>query len=105
MSAQEILDTCLGGQEVIRRYLRGVDPGSETDEDALRAMLAAIRSLIAAGVGEHMATLEPELFGQACLLLCRMWTDAEDGVTEKIMMQYREIVWQLRYDDRNTQQG
>lgn len=101
MTAQEILDAYLGGQAAVRAYLRGVEAGGETDLDAQRAMLTAIRSLTAAGVDAHMAGLEPELYAQACLLLCRLWTDAEDGASAAILGQYRALLWQLRYDPRN----
>lgn len=101
MSAQEILDK-IGGQEAVRRYLRGVEAGSETDLDAQRSMLTAIGSLRAAGVHDVMVDAEPEMFAQCCLLLCRMWTDAEDGVSEKILTQYTDQMLQLRYDSRNA---
>ena len=104
MNAQEILDK-IGGQEGVRCYLRGVEEGSETDRDAQRSMLAAIGSMRAAGVYEAMVNAEPELYAQACLLLCRMWTDAEDGLSEKILAQDRATMLQLRYDKRNMEEG
>lgn len=101
MSAQEILNK-IGGQEAVREYLRGVEAGSETDLDARRAMLTAIGSLRSAGVYDVMADAEPDIYAQCCLLLCRMWTDAEDGVSEKILYQYTHLMLQLRYDERNA---
>ena len=100
MSAQEVLEI-LGGQEAVRVYLRGVDPGSEVGRDAQRSMLAAIAAMRGAGVQDAMAQAEPELYAQACLLLCRMWTDAEDGAAEKIVDQFRSAMLALRYDNRN----
>ncbi|MDO5299942.1 MAG: hypothetical protein Q4F18_10980 [Clostridia bacterium] len=101
MTAQEILDK-LGGQEMVRQYLRGVETDSETDLDARRAMLTAIGSLRSAGVYDVMADAEPDIYAQCCLLLCRMWTDAEDGVSEKILDQYTHLMLQMRYDGRNA---
>lgn len=100
--AQEVLDELLGGVSTVRDYLRGIDEGSETDRDAQRSMLAAIDSLRSAGVYDAMAEAAPEQFAQACLLLCRMWTDAEDGVSEKLLAQYNALALQLRYDERNN---
>lgn len=104
MSAEQILER-IGRQECVRRYLRGVEPGSETDEDARRAMIAAIHSMRASDIHDAMAEASPELYAQAALLLCRMWTDAEDGVADKIIAQYRSIALQLRYDKHNTEEG
>lgn len=99
-TAQGVLEL-LGGISIVRDYLRGVDEGSETDKDAQRSMLAAIDTLRSAGVHDAMAAAAPEQFAQACLLLCRMWTDAEDGVSEKLLTQYNHLALALRYDERN----
>ena len=37
MTTDEVL-TLIGGEAVVRDYLRGVEPGSEADRDAMRAM-------------------------------------------------------------------
>ena len=103
MTAVEILGL-IGSQDDVRRYLRGVEAGSETDQDAQRAMLAAIRSMPGAGIYDAMAKAEPELYAQACLMLCRLWTDAEDGAEEKIMRQYNAIILQLRYHEKNVKE-
>lgn len=100
MTVDDILKL-IGGQDVVRAYLRGVDPGSETDKDAQRAMRAAIGTVRAAGVHDVMAAAEPDLYGQACLLLCRMWTDAEDAAAAGIAAQYNAVVLLLRTDPRN----
>lgn len=101
MTASEILSLIIT-QEDVRNYLRGVEEGSETDKDAQRTMLTAIRFMPGAGVYDAMAAAEPELYAQACLLLCRMWTDAEDGMEEKILRQYNAIILQLRYHKKNA---
>lgn len=100
MTPEEILAK-LGGVEEVRAYLRGLEPDSEADKDAQRAMLAAISSMDAAGVYPIMAEAKPKLYGQACLLMCRMWTDAEDGAAAAIGRQYAAIILQLRYDEKN----
>ena len=101
MTNAEVLEI-LGGQAVVRDYLRGVGEGSETDRDAERAMLAAIASAGAAGVLPAMAAAEPELYAQYCLLRCRLWTDAEDANVAAIERQTNAILHQLRSDERNT---
>lgn len=103
MTASEIL-SLIGSQDDVRNYLRGVEEGSETDRDAQRAMLAAIRFMPGAGVYDAMAKAEPELYAQACLLLCRLWADAEDGVEEKITRQYYALINQLRYHEKNVKE-
>lgn len=101
MTNEEILEQ-LGGQRIVREYLRGVTEDSETDRDARRAMLAAIASAGAAGIRPAMAAAEPELYAQYCLLLCRQWTDAEDDSADAIRRQREHLCHQLRYDERNT---
>lgn len=103
MTNGEILDL-LGGQAVVRDYLRGVEDGSETDRDARRTMLAAIAAAGAAGVRPAMAAAEPELYAQYCLLRCRLWSDAEDGSTDAITRQANAILHLLRTDERNTEE-
>ena len=101
MTNEEILEL-IGGQSAVRDYLRGVEEDSETDRDAHRAMLSAIASATASGITPAMARAEPELYGQYCLLLCRLWTDAEDGAAEAIVRQTNVLVLQLRHDARNV---
>lgn len=100
MSARDVL-ALIGGQDAVRAYLRGIEAGSETDRDAERTMIAAIDSMRAADIRDAMAEASPELYAQAALLLCRMWTDAEDGVADKIIAQYNRVILNLRYDERN----
>ena len=101
MTNAEVLEV-LGGQDIVRDYLRGIEEDSETDRDAERAMLAAIASATAAGVMPAMASAEPELYAQYCLLRCRLWSDAEDANLDAITRQSNAILHQLRYDTRNT---
>ena len=100
MTNEEILEL-IGGQDIVRDYLRGVEEDSETDRDAQRAMLAAIASAGAAGVKPAMAAAEPQLYAQYCLLRCRLWSDAEDDRADAIMRQSNAILHQLRTDERN----
>lgn len=103
-SAQEVLNL-LGGVDAVRNYLRGIEPGSETDQDAQRSMLAAIAMLRGSGgVHDVMAVCEPELYAQAALLRCRMWTDAEDMKAEEIQAQIDQIILDLCYDERNKEE-
>lgn len=102
-SAREVLDL-LGGVDAVRNYLRGVEPGSETDLDAQRSMLAAIGKVRGAGIHDVMAEREPELYAQAALLYCRMWTDAEDADAEKIQGEINDIILTLRYDKENKEE-
>lgn len=103
MTAAEIL-SLISTQDDVRNYLRGVEKGSETDKDAQRTMLTAIRFMPGAGIYDAMAKAEPELYAQACLMLCRLWADAEDGVEEKIMRQYNAIILQLRHHEKNVKE-
>lgn len=98
---EQVLET-IGGVPAVRDYLRGIEAGSEADRDAQRAILAAIASMRAAGVYPAMAEAEPELYAQAALLLCRLWTDAEDQQADAIGRQAAGIGLQLRYDPRNV---
>ena len=102
MDARELIDTYLGGQERVRRYLRGVDAGSEVDQEAMDSMEAAVESLRAAGVHDSMARCAPKLYASAALLFCRQMVDAEDGAQGDIYAQHVRMVLQLRYDDRNV---
>ena len=106
MTNAEILEL-LGGQAVVRDYLRGVEEGSETDRDAERSMLAAISAASAAGIRPKMAAAEPELYAQYCLLRCRLYADAADEQAAMIERQSNAILHQLRYDPRNdeTEEG
>lgn len=101
MDAQGVL-ALLGGEPAVREYLRGIEEGSEADKDAQRSMLAAIESMRAGGVHDVMATVKPRLYAQACLLLCRLWSDAEDTSEASITRQHNAIVLQLRYDEKNV---
>lgn len=101
MTPAEATLELLGGQETVRAYLRGLEEGSEADADARRAMLAAIGAAEAAGIQPVMARHEPYLYGQYCLLLCRLWADAEDGAEPAITRQAHSLCLQLRNDPRN----
>lgn len=101
MRAEDILIR-IGGEPIVQDYLRGMEEGSEAWRDARRAMLTAISAMRPSGVHPAMAAAEPYLYAQACLLLCRLWADAEDGVDEKIMRQYQQIKHLLAYDGRNV---
>ena len=101
MTTDEIL-AHIGGEAVVRDYLRGVEPGSETDRDAMRAMRAAIARMRAGGVYDVMARHEPELYGDACLALCQMRTDADTGAAPVLARQASDIMLLLRTDNRNN---
>lgn len=103
MTAQEALKL-IGGQDTVRAYLRGVEAESDMDRDAARAMRAAIAAVRGADVHDAMIKAEPDLFAQACLLLCRLWTDAEDGAAAPIAMQYNAVMQLLKNDPRNKQE-
>lgn len=104
MDARTLIDTYLGGQERVRRYLRGVEEGSELDQEAMDNMEAAVESLRAAGVYDAMADCAPKLYAAAALLFCRQLTDAEDSAQEAIYAQHVRLVLQLRYDPRNIKE-
>ena len=101
MTTDEIL-AHIGGEAVVRDYLRGVEPGSEADRDAMRAMRAAIARMRAGGVCDVMARHEPELYGDACLALCQMRTDADTTSAPVLARQASDIMLLLRYDNRNN---
>lgn len=101
MTTDEVL-TLIGGEAVVRDYLRGVEPGSETDRDAMRAMRAAISRMRAGGVCDVMARHEPELYGDACLALCQMRTDADTQSAPVLARQASDIMLLLRTDNRNN---
>ena len=102
MDARTLIETCLGGQERVRRYLRGVEAGSEVDQEAMDSMEAAVESLRAAGVYDSMARCAPKLDASAALLFCRQMVDAEDNAQGDIYAQHVRLVLQLRYDERNV---
>lgn len=103
MTVQAIFDLILTNQDV-RDYLRGVEEGSETDRAALRNMRSAIGFVRGSGVHDAMALEEPEQYATACLLRCRLLVDGATGTeAEDIRRQYNEIVLQLRYDAKNTE--
>ena len=104
MNARTLIDTYLSGQERVRRYLRGVEEGSELDQEAMDNMEAAVESLRAAGVYDAMAARAPKLYAAAALLFCRQLTDAEDSAQEDIYAQHVRLVLQLRYDSHNIQE-
>lgn len=104
MNARTLIDTHLNGQERVRRYLRGVDEGSELDMEAMDNMEAAVESLRAAGVYDVMAGCAPKLYASAALLFCRQLTDAEDSAQEDIYAQHVRLVLQLRSDKRNKKE-
>ena len=103
MTAQDVYDLLLTQQDV-RDYLRGVEEGSETDRAAQRAMLSAIGFMRGSGIHDIMALEDPEQYATACLLRCRLLVDGATGAeAEDIRRQYNEIVLQLRYDEKNTE--
>lgn len=104
MNARTLIDSYLNGQERVRRYLRGVDEGSELDLEAMDNMEAAVESLRAAGVYDVMAACAPKLYASAALLFCRQLTDAEDSAQEDIYAQHVRLVLQLRSDPRNVKE-
>lgn len=104
MDARKLIEDYLGGQERVRRYLRGVEAGSEIDQEAMDNMEAAVESLRAAGVYDAMAKCKPKLYAAAALLFCRQLTDAEDSSQEDIYAQHVRLVLQLRYDDNNVKE-
>lgn len=104
MDARELIEGYLGGQERVRRYLRGVEAGSEVDQEAMDSMEAAVESLRAAGVYDVMAKHAPKLYASAALLFCRQMTDAEDSAQGDIYAQHVRLVLQLRYDERNVKE-
>ena len=94
----------IADEDDVRNYLRGVEAGSETDKDAQRSMLAAIEYMRGGGVYDAMAKACPYLYGQACRILCRMWTDCEDGEAPKLERQFSAILLALRYDEKNVKE-
>lgn len=94
----------IADEDDVRNYLRGVEAGSETDKDAQRSMLAAIEAMRGGGVYDAMAKACPYLYGQACLIKCRMWTDCEDGEAPKLERQFSAILLALRYDEKNVKE-
>lgn len=91
-------------EDDVRNYLRGVEAGSETDKDAQRSMLAAIEYMRGGGVYDAMAEACPYLYGQACLILCRMWTDCEDSEAPKLERQVNAILLSLRHNEKNVKE-
>ena len=91
-------------EDDVRNYLRGVEAGSEIDQDAKRSMLAAIEAMRAGGVYDAMAKACPYLYGQACLIQCRMWTDCEDDDAPKLERQFSAILLMLRYSEENVKE-
>ncbi len=104
MDARELITKYLGSENRVRRYLRGVEAGSELDQEAMDNMEAAVESLRAAGVYDVMAACAPKLYAAAALLFCRQLTDAEDSAQEAIYAQHVRLVLQLRYDERNIKE-
>lgn len=97
MDARELIDTLLGGQERVRRYLRGVEPGSETDLEAMDNMEAAVEYLRASDVTDVMARESPKAYASACLCMCGELTDGEDNAGK-----YNRLWMQLRYHPLNV---
>ena len=56
----------------------------------------------AGGVCDVMARHEPELYGDACLALCQMRTDADTTSAPVLARQASDIMLLLRYDNRNN---
>jgi len=103
MTADAVL-ALITEEDDVRNYLRGVEAGSETDKDAQRSMLAAIEYMRGGGVYDAMAEACPYLYGQACLILCRMWTDCEDSEAPKLERQYNAILLSLRHNEKNVKE-
>lgn len=99
MDARELIETHLGGQDRVRRYLRGVEPGSETDLEAMDNMEGAVESLRASGVYDVMAEKAPKLYANAALCLCGEMTDGEDNAAK-----FNRLWMQLRYHKDNIKE-
>lgn len=102
--ASEILDI-LGGESIVRNYLRGLEDGSETALDAKRAMLSAIEELQSNEVPDRMAEISPNLYATACLLRCGQDTDSDYGNADAIERRYNGIVLKLRHDPRGKEEN
>lgn len=100
MDKEEILEA-IGGVQTVRDYLRGIEPGSEADRDALRAMRAAIDRLRAGGVHDVMATVMPDLYGDTCLAYCQLRTDADEALAPVLRAQLTDGIVILRSDSKN----
>ena len=96
MDARELIDTLLGGQERVRRYLRGVEAESETDLEAMDNMETAVEYLRASDVTDAMASEMTKTYASACLCLCGEMTDGEDNQDK-----FNRLWMQLRYHPRN----
>lgn len=103
MTADAVL-ALIANEDDVRNYLRGVEEGSEIDKDAQRSMLAAIEYIRGGGVYDAMAKACPYLYAQACLILCRMWTDCEDSKALQLERQVNAILLSLRYDEKNVKE-
>ena len=99
---KEKIIALIGGNETVRDYLRGIEPGSEADRDAMRAMRAAIARMRAGGVRDVMAEHEPDLYGDACLALCQMRTDADAQSAPVLAQVASDIMLLLRTDEHNN---
>ena len=96
-NAGEIL-ALISKEKDVRNYLRGIEEGSEADEDAKRAMLAAIEEMQAGGVPDGAAKTAPSLYAQGALLLCQINTDAAAEDIERLERRVNGITLQLRHD-------
>lgn len=100
MTTEDVLGL-IGGEEDVRNFLRGVEPGSEMDKDALRAMKTAIERLREGGVCDEMARHRPYLYGQACLTQCELLTDAQGAEADRLERLYNSMLLQLRHSRHN----
>lgn len=100
MDKQEILDA-IGDVQAVHDYLRGIEPGSEADRDAMRAMRAAIDYLRGGGVHDVMATVAPDLYGDTCLAYCQLRTDADAALASVLRAQIADGIAILRSDSKN----
>ena len=74
MDARELIDTYLGGQERVRRYLRGVEAGSEVDDEAIRNAVKAGKRIERLDLFVRFRKPQPELVREANRLLHRIGT-------------------------------
>ena len=103
MSTDAVL-ALIADEDDVRNYLRGVEAGSEMDQDAQRAMKTAIEAMREGGIYDVMAEACPYLYGQACLIQCRIWTDADAAEAARLERLYNAIFLMLRYNEKNVKE-
>ena len=70
---KEKIIALIGGNETVRDYLRGIEPGSEADRDAMRAMRAAIARMRAGGVRDVMTDYDAKFHEQSVKINRLVW--------------------------------